>query len=365
MKIAYVTHAHANMGGMDKILSVKANWLIDKGHDVSIVSNSSKETEPFFHFDPKIKIYYMNTPQKKKRKEYITELESIINQIQPDIAISTGMRNARFLYQVCHPCKKILESHFSKYQKRYKLAYFDQFTWGHYITNFFVKLKDSIVKKYDKLVLLTYEDKKSYSYLQNVKVIPNPLFSYPPHVSTCENKSAIAVGRLASQKGYDYMIDIWKEVVKTHPDWILNIYGEGKKEKQLKKQIKNGHLENTIVIHPFSKNVYELYANNSIFLFTSRYEGLPLVYMEAMASGLPSISFDCKCGPSDLITDRENGFLIPFGNKKKFEEKVSYLMDNKEERLRMGQNGVSEMTKYQLDLIMQKWENLFHQLTDQ
>lgn len=362
MRIAYITHAHANMGGMDKILSIKANWLVNHGYEVCIITNSKKDITPFFFFDPKINIFYMQSPQKGEKKEYINELSRILNDIKPDIAISTGMRNARYLYQVDYPCKKILESHFSKYQKRYKLAYFDQFSWGHYITNFFVKLKDKIVEKYDKFVLLTDEDRYSYAYLNNTITIPNPLSEYPTTHSTCTNKSAIAVGRLASQKGFDFMIEIWKEVARKHPDWTLNIYGEGKKEKSLKSKINKYHLQDKIIIHPFSKNVYELYNNSSVFLFTSRYEGLPLVLMEAMSAGLPIISYDCKCGPKDIINDGKDGYIIPFGNQTLFAEKLSILLDNEDLRTQMGKYGINKMQNFDIDTIMHEWIKLFKQL---
>lgn len=362
MKIVYVTHAHANMGGMDKILSIKTNWLINHGYEVCIITNSKKDIEPFFFFDPKINIFYMQSPQKGKKKEYISELSRILKDLKPDISISTGMRNARYLFEVDYPCKKILESHFSKYQKRYKLAYFDRFSWGHHITNLFVKLSDKIVKRYDKFVLLTEDDRASYAYLYNTVVIPNPLSEYPTQYSPNDNKSAIALGRLTSQKGFDLMIDIWKEIAKKHPDWVLNIYGEGKKEKELKAKINKYHLHNKIIIHPFSKNVYQLYQNSSVFMFTSRYEGQGMVLMEAMATGLPVIAYDCKCGPRDLISDGIDGFLIPFKEQQTFVNKLSILLDNEEERIRMGKKGIIKMQNFDIDSIMQDWAKLFDQL---
>lgn len=362
MKIAYITHAHANMGGMDKILSVKANWLINKGYEVSIITNSLQGKKPFFFFDERINIYYMHSPEKGRLKSYVDELDKFLNEIKPDIAISTGMRNARFLHRTKYRCKKIMESHFSKYKKRYKLAYFDKFKGGHYLTNFFVKWKDSIIKKYDKIVLLTEEDKKSYKYLHNVEVVPNPIFSFPEKSSLLTEKRVIAVGRLSSQKGYGYMIDIWRRIVDSHPDWILNIYGEGREYQKMVKQIGALKLDKNIVIHPFSENMPELYVQNSIFMLTSRYEGLPLVLLEAMAAGLPCVSFDCKCGPSDIIKDGETGFLIPFGDNKKFAEKLLCLIENEEERIRMGKNGRKEVNKYGIDVIMQRWVDLFNQI---
>ena len=130
-----------------------------------------------------------------------------------------------------------------------------------------------------------------------------------PKASSCEVHRVIAIGRLTYQKGFDRLIDAWTIVNRRHPDWKLDIFGEGIRREALNKQIRNNGLEKSVTIHPFTKNIAQEYLNSSIFALSSNYEGFVLVLLEAMGCGLPCVAFDCPNGPARNNPKRRGWFL--------------------------------------------------------
>ena len=151
-----------------------------------------------------------------------------------------------------------------------------------------------------------------------------------------------------------------KYTTSIHPDWKLEIYGDGHLKEELEIQIKNLELKNCEILSP-SRSVEDIYLNSSIFVLPSRFEGLPLVLMESMAFGLPSVAFDCNCGPSDLIKNEKSGFLIPPKNINLFAEKLEILMSNATLLESMGNAANQRSKDYLIDNIMKKWNNYFKQ----
>ena len=127
-----------------------------------------------------------------------------------------------------------------------------------------------------------------------------------------------------------------KKVNEKHSAWILEIYGEGSLRKELQDKIDSLNLTDTLVLKDNEKNIQSKYLEGSIYVMSSRYEGMPMVLLEAMSYGLPLVSFDCPCGPKDIIKDGKNGFLIKFGNTNEMAEKINYLIENENERIKMG-----------------------------
>jgi glycosyltransferase involved in cell wall biosynthesis len=216
-------------------------------------------------------------------------------------------------------------------------------------------------KKYDRFIVLTQGNIAEWHGLDNIEVIPNPLPFNPSVISTCENKRVITVGRFVYQKGYDYLVDVWKQINNLHPDWHLVIYGTGPDEELIKRLILQKEVKN-ISIHPPVKDIAAEYSASSIYVLTSRFEGFGMVLIEAMSCGLPCVSFDCPCGPSDIITDGTEGFLIPSYDIKTFVSKLSELMSDNHLRRGMGRQGRQNIDRYKPEQICNQWRLLFNQL---
>jgi len=170
------------------------------------------------------------------------------------------------------------------------------------------------------------------------------------------------VGRFYAQKGFDMLIEAWGIVAEKYPEWQLNIYGNGEFKDQLNAQIKEKGLTSSITLKDPVSNIVDKYTESSAYVMSSRFEGFGMVLIEAMACGLPVISFDCPDGPSDIIKDGEDGLLVENGNISKLADSILKLIENEDLRIRMGQKARENVKRYNHDIIMQKWVELFHTL---
>ena len=175
--------------------------------------------------------------------------------------------------------------------------------------------KVDLASKFDCSVLLTERDRQGYKGLMNTAVIPNPITVISEKKSPLTDKVVLAVGRLSVEKNFTELVEIWAMIAKDYPDWILRIVGDGYEKEAICRAIQKYGLENQVELLPFSNNIQEYYCKASIYTMTSIFEGFPLVLGEAESIGLPLVAYDCPCGPSGIIQDGEDGFLIPMHDK--------------------------------------------------
>jgi glycosyltransferase involved in cell wall biosynthesis len=179
--------------------------------------------------------------------------------------------------------------------------------------------------------------------------------------SSCKNKSVIFVGRFTRQKDIRSLLQIWSIVSKRFPDWCLQIYGgSGEEYDAIFNEVT--YLHTNVFINDSTPNIMEKYCENSILLLTSLFEPFGLVLPEAMSCGLPVVAFDCPYGPRDIIHDGVDGFLINNRNIDLFAEKVCLLMDNYDLRIKMGKEGIKSSLRYDKNVIMPRWIQLFQTL---
>lgn len=380
MNLLFCISGTKNSGGMEKVLSQRLNYLVEHfNYDITIVTTENnnlkfRNKENFFYFDPKIKIidlginYFdysnLNFIEKnfmKKIKSYthLRKLNKIVNKIKPDILVSLGGIDRFISYKINFSCKKILEHHFDKIT----------FTGERKFNSFFTKIigiygdyrEKKLIDKYDEFLVLTEDDKIAWKN-NKIKVINNPLPFDSKRVSNCKNKKIMSVGRLEFVKGFDILIDIWKKVSVKYPDWILEIYGEGSERENLQNKINKLGLEKSFLLKGTIKNIQEKYLESSIYVMSSRHEGMPMVLLEAMSCGLPLISFDCPCGPKSIIKDGENGFLVKFGDIDGMTQKINFLIEIENKRIEMGKKSKELSYNYSQDKIMNEWKELFNNL---
>lgn len=366
MKLVYVVSDYTNSGGIERVISSKANYLVANGYEVYIVSCCHQDRKPFFEFDSKIKFHDLAIPSinDKYKNIFLERLSSYLNELKPDIVISTGMRVMNYLYEIKDGSKKVLELHFSKYRRKFNFASFESFYLGRLFLNLYYYKTNQLVKRYDKFIVLTEEDKKSWlvSDIQNIEVIPNPLPFIPARISDLKTKRIIAIGRHTYQKGFDILLEMWSKIEAKYPDWILTIFGDGTKRSKIEQKVDKLNLSTRIELHPPVSNVANEFFKSSIFALSSRYEGLPMVLLEAMVCGLPSVCFACKCGPRDVIENSENGFYVTQVNTEAFIERLEQLMNSEELRVKMGQLASEKIRCLEIDNVMPKWISLFENL---
>lgn len=378
MKIAYCIDTITTLGGIERVTIAKANALADVENNIVFLVVTSNHGIPVLPVNPKIKIidlkinYFEDFGKSlfqtywmlyQKRKEHKKKLTQFINRNQLDILISTYNSEKHFIKSlpISHHCAIIRELHFCSHYRFFKaktplqkllakISHLYDFQWK--------------MKKIDQTVLLTNEDKELYWREHNkVSVIPNPVISqspYPP--STTKEKRVIAAGRLVFQKNFSSLIRAWKQVAEIHPDWILEIYGEGGLKIELESLITELDLKKNVFLKGKTTDIFRAMSNSSIYVLSSIYEGLPLVILEAMSCGLPVISYACPCGPKDIITDGKNGFLVNVNDEITLANKINLFIENEELRKQMSDAAKIKAKQYNIENITSKWMNLFRTL---
>lgn len=173
-----------------------------------------------------------------------------------------------------------------------------------------------------------------------------------------DTEKIISVGRLSYPKNFQSLIRTAALVKEELPRLKWHIYGEGDERADLEALIKEKNLEDTVILKGHSSDLYERYNDYSAYVMTSRYEGFPMTLLEASACGLPLLSYDILTGPSEIITDGENGFLCPAGDEEEMKKRIIRLFSDRELRIKMSENGRRMAQKLRIDSIAEQWSNV-------
>lgn len=376
-KIVYCTPALYSAGGTERVVSLKANYFADVlGYDVTIIVTEGKNSNSFFHLSDKVEvinlglnfeeIWNVSFIEKvflylKKQRNYKKLLKRELMRIRPDITITTLRREINFINEFNDGSRKIGEQHLSRSNYRRTDPRFTNIC-----EKFFYRWwKNRIVyslTKLDKLVVLTPDAASEWTEVKNIIMIPDPLPIKVESCSTRSSKRVITIGRYSYEKGYDLLLKVWSIVEKKLSDWQLDIFAMGdptpyvKMMDDLSIDKKRCHLNSSVV------DVEDEYMKSSILVQPSRTEGFGLVIVEAMSCGLPVVSFDCENGPRSIITNGEDGFLIPPFDVEMFANSLMRLMSDDDLRESMGEKGKQNSQRYDIDIVGQQWKQLFDEL---
>ena len=383
MTIIYLYRSLAAFGGVERIFIDKANYLAEHyGYHVYIITWEQGGHSIVYPLSPKVThvdwgiLFYRQYQyglfkrmfmQWKMEKEFFKKLSNFVHTTQADIVIGascefTTMAGMDLLQRKTHT---ILETHSMRtsIEKNNPPA-------GNLLMRWAFKRRDKQLHQYIKhmsaFVTLTHNDAKDWSDITpQARIIPNMLHRYPAEISPDKKtqKRIITAGRLVEQKGYDLLLDAWSKVHQKHPEWILDIYGEGEDKTMLLEKRKNLALENSVLFHPPTLDIYQKYMDSDFYVMSSRFEGFGLVLAEAMSCGIPCVSFDCPHGPSDIIKDYEEGLLVEKENIKELADKICYLIENENVRIKMGHKARENVKRFLPENVMPQWKNLFESLT--
>lgn len=351
MRLLYITNGITGVGGLERVLSVKASYFAENlGYEVCIIGLKEKRIKPFYEFSPKIIFHTIDIT--KKKSAYFSEIRRIVKEFNPDIisVCDDGLKGFFVPLWIGSKAKKVYERHVSR----------EMLTQGktpNLKQRAAFRLMNMGGRLYDKFVVLTSDNEKQWNF-RNTTVIPNPLPFISEPTSNLKNKRIIAVGKVSVQKGYDRLLDAWKLIMHRHPDWSIDIYGWLPEDHDLPDKVK----ETSIQIKKPVKDIQKEYLTSSIYALPSRFEGFGMVLIEAMTCGVPCVAFDCPCGPRDIIHDGEDGFLVENGNVRQFAERLSTLIENEDLRKKMGKNARRNVRRYDVNIIAKQWDKLFKSL---
>ncbi|TYP75146.1 glycosyltransferase family 4 protein [Aquimarina intermedia] len=364
MKVVYLTNQICGAGGLERVLSIKANYLTEAlNYEIHIITLNQKNANVFYHFSDRIKLHDLEVEGNSINYilNYIKKLNVCISKIQPDLisVCDDGLKGFFVPKVLRYKCPMIYERHASKmiFKNKKDPSFFDKIK-----ISAVEKLMDFGAKSYDAFVVLTQYNLSEWC-LKNIKVIPNPLSFYPEKQSSLKNLKVITVGNHGYQKGYDLLLQIWKKVIDQHPNWTLDIYGKVDSKKKHYRLAEQLNICEYVNFYAPVKNIEEKYQEASIYAMTSRSEGFGMVLIEAMALGLPCIAFDCPCGPRDIIENLHNGFLIREGDIEGYAKRLIELIEDEELRIRCGSNARKTANNYEVEKIVAQWDLLFKNLT--
>ena len=339
MNIAIIIKNMHGYAGTENIASFMSR-AISQYHKVFMISLEGNENDESFyeyHFE---KCFKLSSSCSRKNIQDIIKSENITKVFvisMGKLSVSFFLKNIRLFFDKkikFFSCEHVSIKSFSIFKRFIKII---------------------ILRYYYKVICLTNTDKNVLDRfgISNV-VIENPI-TFKSFDRVLRTKKALAVGRLSNQKGFERLLLIWSEFIKTNPEWILNIAGDGDEFKNLLNLCKLYSICDSVNLLGKVDQLDKLYQTSDLFLMTSHYEGLPMALLEAKSWSLPCIAFDCPTGPKEIIEDNVDGFLIENGDLDSFREAMDLLASDDELYFNFVHSTKFTHKKFSVDIIKEKW----------
>lgn len=355
MRIVYVIESISAMGGLERILVDKMNALSDDSEmEIVLLTVWHDEDGTAYPLGEKVgrNCLEVTRPSSPWRMaavmpRIVKRFNEEVRRLRPDIVMYFRAIGAMLASFSSWRGPSVFESHGARN--------YNNHTW----------LYPLMERRISAVICLTKEDARSYYRARHVEVIPNfsCIRSQMPPEEREEHRRCVFIGRLCPQKDPLRLIALWCEIEKNNPGWTLDIYGEGELKQEVHKEVARlNRRSNSVSLHDFTDNVAQVYAESDILLLTSRFEGLPMVLIEAMRCGLPVVSTDCPHGPAEIINNGANGFLIPQDDDVAYVQAVSTLIRDASLRQRMGRCAMESSKRYSMPEIISRWKDFFRRL---
>lgn len=378
MKKVSILALHLGYGGIEKCIAALANILCDK-YQVEIAVCYKLYDKPAFHIDERVKIKYLNNKKIVPNKDEFKQALKDKNFVK---MFKEGMFSLKVLYLR----RKNMVNYIKKCKSNIIISTRDIFNYwlcdfapdnvvrigwehNHFHENYkYASNITNSAKKLDYLVLVSSDLQKFYE--KELKksncvavYIPNTIEKIPELVAPLETKRFVSVGRLSPEKGFLDLLKIYTKLAKVHPDWTLDIIGDGEEKITLEEYIKNHDLKDKVTLHGFRDKDYidNILHDSSIYLMTSYTESFGIVLIEAMSHGVPCVAFDSAEGAREIIQSGSNGYLVKNRNFDAFVLKVNSLIEKKEERKRIGKLARESVDKYTGDKVGSEWISLLEE----
>lgn len=379
MKIVFLHHANVCRGGIERMLCTRANLLVDqKGYEVMMLTYE-QNGEPYpYSLSPKVKcidlgvrlyaaykspLFLRYFRKLRLRRQLAYAIRSFLDAYQPNIVVCTDKDSNELnaLSRVRRSECIMIEAHTGMIDHWIQVRRTTNII-RQYIARFDMYRLQRAVSRFDVLIALTEDDAKCWNPFVKTVVIPN-YFSCHLACSAdllIEKKRVISVGRLDYQKGQDLLLQAWTIVEAKHPDWHLDIFGDGIELDALNVQRLSLHLQN-VVIHSSITNIYDEYIQSDFLVCSSRWESFGLIIIEAMSCGIPVVSFDCDNGPRNIISDGEDGLLAKKGSVEDLAAKMIQMIEHPSRRQQMGAHAIRNVERFREDIVYKQYLELYRQ----
>ena len=374
LRLVYLTPSLYIAGGVERVLTLKANYFADHfGYDVTIVLTDGKDKPFFYPLSERVKVVQLDIGFEqlwqlsflrkipvylRKQRQYKRRLTDLLTSLRPDITISLLRREINFLCSIRDGSRKIGELHVNR--ANYRNFEANDANWlKRLFAGWWMHSLVGHLRRLDRFVVLTREDAAAWTELENVEVIPDPLSFSPGAVSTLSRQRVVAVGRYVYQKGFDLLLQAWARLQQQFPEWELAVFGAGNREPYERLMQQLGIDGRRCHLNGPSDDIRAEYLDSGLLAFSSRFEGFGMVIVEAMACGLPVVSFACPCGPKDIISDGEDGLLAEPGNVDQLASKLAAVMGSRQLAQRLAAGARQKALEYEMPVLAEKWRTLF------
>lgn len=358
LNILYIGTNITGGGGVARILSQKTAAFVQQGHCVQIVSTNAQTQTPFYAFDAQVSFVFYKPavrtfPQMKRYYAFIEN--EVMAKFKPDVilVIDNGIKGYFASYYLSQTIPIYLEVHGSRNFLLTPIQSFIKRKAVAWITQF-------LSTRFTGLILLNDRAKKDWKHA-NISVIPNwiEIDKTKPVSRSNKEKKAIAIGRLVPEKNYETLLEVWRQLHVLKPDWHLVICGSGAPTyvEKLKKIA-----DASVIWRGEVEDINQELESSVFMLHTSKMEGMPMAFLEAMALELPIVAFDVAYGPSDLIQEGHTGYLIPFENQPEMLARSLHLMNHPALCTSFGQQAKQAVQAYEKSLVLQQWITFFESL---
>lgn len=378
MRILIIHRSFALVGGAERVIIDKANYLANAGHQLLLVSYEQGQHPLPYELHPSVgykdldcrfftlskyslplHIYHFLRLRNKFRKA----LRLTVEDFKPDVVVlaSDWQTLMGAVVKSVNPIPVIAEFH-NTYDYVMRKVGVSEGWLKSKIAQFYYRKTIKSLEKCAQLVVLNKSDANGWrQHFDNVIVIPNPVTLFPETIDDVPKDPGriIFVGRLNYEKRIDRLITAFSMIADKYPDWHVDIFGEGNEKQKLLSQISNLQLESRVVFHNPTKAIYDEYKRSEMLVLCSEHEAWSLVLVEAMSCGIPCVSMDCPNGPREIIINNVTGFLTKNGDVIELSEKIEWLILHERERKEMGAAARRSAESYKMSVVMNKWIELY------
>ena len=378
MKLLIIHRSFALVGGAERVIIDKANYLSQEGHQLMLVSYEQGQHPLPYELDANVQYEDLDcrffTLSKysvfermyhffRLKRKFKRELHNVINIFNPDVVVlaSDWQKLINSVVDAAGTIPVIAEFH-NAYDYIMRKVGISENSIKKYTSRWYSMRTLKGLRRCAKMVVLTESDARCWrQHFDNVCVIPNPVTIYPDVVDDIpkDNGRIIFVGRFNYEKRIDRLVMAFSMIADRYPMWHVDIFGEGNEKQNLLRLIKKMNLENRVIIHEPTREIYDEYKRSEMLVLCSEHEARPLVLVEAMSCGIPCVSLDCPYGPREIITDGVTGLLALDGDIEDLARKIEWMIVHEDERKKMGRNAREDAAKYKMSVIMQDWEQLY------
>lgn len=353
MRIVYVIERFSEVGGLERVLAEKMNYIAEHTVHEVVLMTLWRDSKPVaYALSPKIQCVNLDVHRPPIPMGYVLMLPVVIcrynramRDLRPDVCVLQRAMGAFLAVFVRHTCKTVFEGHTIRHQSNHRWLY------------------PRMERNVSVVVALTRGDASEYTAARNVTIIPNSCHLAPyGDVPVYKGKHCVSIARFVPGKGHLRMLHIWRKVVDADPECILDIYGDGPERKRVEENIRKLNLGDNVVLHGITHDVAETYRKARVAILASEHESFGLCIVEAMACGVPTVAFDCPYGPASIITDGEDGMLVPYEDDEAMVDSLLLLMRDDNLCRMMGREGLSTVQAYQPETVMQRWVEFFERL---